>query len=196
MTLQIQELCFGYGQKPLWSHWTQDFPDACVCEGRNGAGKTTFLKIIAGVLPVESGRILVNGATQYRSSILLGNRFLVDDWTVEKHIRWVKSEFREEAGNIGKTVDGFDLRGLEQYRVGTLSEGERQWVALALSLSVPADIYLLDEPFMHLDGEHKSRFWEILHDLPSILPNLVITAHPGENGEFNGNLTVVPIPEI
>lgn len=121
-------------------------------KGRNGAGKTTLLRALAGLLKPQSGRILWNGRdiadeeTAYKSDLAwLGHKnALSPSLTIQENLRYL-------------LWDEATAPGLEQVRhapVRFLSEGQRQRVALAALLaSAEKNIWLLDEPFAHLDAD-------------------------------------------
>lgn len=120
--------------------------------GINGTGKSTMLKVLAGVIPPDSGRISRNPNIQV--SYLPQNPEMEDNATVlEQIFLHYPAEFRELNEYEAKTM--LTKLGLEDFsqKVGTLSGGQRKRLALAAALIHPADILVLDEPTNHLDSE-------------------------------------------
>ncbi len=120
--------------------------------GRNGDGKSTMLRILAGRTTPDSGRVTVRGGV--RIGMLDQSDKLPDDETVSHLIVGDRAEY-EWAGDA-KVRDV--IRGLVSdipwdARVGDLSGGQRRRVALAALLSHDWDVVFLDEPTNHLDVE-------------------------------------------
>jgi ABC transport system ATP-binding/permease protein len=126
--------------------------------GRNGGGKTTLLRVLAGRLPVDGGRVTLTGslrvamlgqddeldpATTVRRCVV-GDR-PEHDWAGDARVRDVLT------GLLGG-LDADGVGGLDAV-VGPLSGGERRRVALARYLVDDPDLLLLDEPTNHLDVE-------------------------------------------
>ena len=120
--------------------------------GINGTGKSTFLKVLAGVTEPDEGRISRNPNVQV--SYLPQNPVMDDDATVlEQVFLHFPAEFRALNEYEAKTMlNKLGLPDFEQ-KVGTLSGGQRKRVALAAALIHPADVLVLDEPTNHLDAE-------------------------------------------
>ena len=120
--------------------------------GINGTGKSTFLKVLAGAIEPDAGRISRNPNVQV--SYLPQNPVMDDDATVlEQVFLHFPAEFRALNEYEAKTMlNKLGLPDFEQ-KVGTLSGGQRKRVALAAALIHPADVLVLDEPTNHLDAE-------------------------------------------
>jgi molybdate/tungstate transport system ATP-binding protein len=130
--------------------------------GRNGSGKTTLLRIIAGLTKQDDGSVKINGedvtvlSLERRGVVLVTPDSSIPSLDVEPHLRWgaklKKVEVGEERLKIVKEKLGIDFGG----KVGRLSLGMRERVALATAfLSSPAAI-LVDEAFSNL--HERTRF--------------------------------------
>ncbi|WP_153394372.1 ABC-F family ATP-binding cassette domain-containing protein [Ornithinicoccus halotolerans] len=126
--------------------------------GRNGGGKTSLLRVLAGELEVESGRVIRTGdvsvgrlgqADDFRPAATVRSVVLGDlaehEWAGDARVRDVVT------GLLGD-LDASGVGGLEA-PVAPLSGGERRRVALASMLVADPDLLLLDEPTNHLDVE-------------------------------------------
>ena len=120
--------------------------------GRNGGGKSTLLKVLAGVHEVDSGRLtMANGVTV---GMLTQADTIPAEWTVLQAVVGDRAE-HEWAGEarIREVINGL-LPGMDLHDVvGPKSGGERRRIALAKLLVDDPDLLLLDEPTNHLDVE-------------------------------------------
>ncbi|NMM24291.1 MAG: ABC-F family ATP-binding cassette domain-containing protein [Phycicoccus sp.] len=126
--------------------------------GRNGGGKTTLLRVLAGLQPVDEGRVTMVG------TLTIGMLTQVDTLDPEATIRkavlgdlpehvWAgDARIRDILDGLLGGIDAPDVGGLEAI-VGPLSGGERRRLALAGLLAADPDLLLLDEPTNHLDVE-------------------------------------------
>ena len=120
--------------------------------GKNGIGKTTFVRILAGVESADEGAVLagevkVSYKPQYLSGTIEGN--------VEEVLRRAAGEKFLESWFSAEVIEPLHVRHMLEKEVDVLSGGELQRVAIAECLSREADIYLLDEPSAYLDVEER-----------------------------------------
>lgn len=120
--------------------------------GMNGIGKTTFIKMLAGVEKPDEGRVKrpdinVSYKPQYISGEIQGN--------VEMLLRKVAGTKFAESWYKAEVLDPLHVKMLLDREINVLSGGELQRVAIAECLSRDADIYLLDEPSAYLDIEER-----------------------------------------
>ena len=154
MLLSAEHLSINFGTRQLLSDvsfYLEEGKKAGII-GINGTGKSTFLKVLAGVLEPDAGRLTRNPNTQI--SYLPQNPLMDDNATVlEQVFLHFPKEFRELREYEAKSM--LTKLGLHDFgqKVGTLSGGQRKRVALVSALVHPADILILDEPTNHLDSE-------------------------------------------
>lgn len=124
--------------------------------GRNGSGKTTLLRAIAGLLPVDDGRIRIGGVdvtrlqAEKRGAVMVTPNSFFPHLEVDSHITWGarlrKMKPEEEKVSKIKAELGIDFGG----PVRNLSLGMRVRVALATALLASPKVILVDEAFSNL----------------------------------------------
>ena len=153
--LSTQNLSFAYDPcKPLIKDFniTIRAGDRICVVGKNGKGKTTLLKLLAGVLRSQSGEIVLNPAVQKGFFEQTNIQSLVDTRTVEEEILYSHSDIdRQQARNICGAMLFEGDKALK--KIGVLSGGEKSRVLLGKLLATPLNMLLLDEPTNHLDLE-------------------------------------------
>ena len=158
--------------------------------GPNGAGKSTLLKAIAGLLPLEAGRIIWRGTRVGRWSreiAYLPQRENVD-WkfpiTVSGVVRmgrypqtgWWRPFGREDGRAVDQAIEALGLESLRHRQISELSGGQQQRVFLARALAQQAHALLLDEPFTGLDRTSKAALAATLRELAH-QGRLVVASH-------------------
>lgn len=134
--------------------------------GRNGAGKTTMLRIAAGLIEPDRGRAEVWGVTvrenrvRYQALVSFlpaGDRGLYARLTVRGQLNfWARISMMAGAHvrrSVEAAIDAFDLRELADRRVDRMSMGQRQRLRIAMTFLPGPEIVLLDEPLTSLDAE-------------------------------------------
>ena len=144
--------------------------------GPSGGGKSTILKMMAGIVPPSSGSLTFRG--QDLSTMPAGDHRMVMVWqslalfphmNVGANVGFglsVRKVPREERGRrIAAALDMVDLSGYESRHVQDLSGGEQQRVALARALVVEPELIMLDEPFGALDVHLRARLLEKIREI-------------------------------
>jgi ABC-2 type transport system ATP-binding protein len=134
--------------------------------GRNGVGKTTLLRIAAGLIDPEAGRVEAWGVSprehraryqQLISFLPAGDRGLYARLTVRRQLelsaRLAMLSGSLCRGAIEETIDAFDLRELVDRRVDRMSMGQRQRLRIAMTFLPEPEVVLLDEPLTSLDHD-------------------------------------------
>jgi len=159
-----------YGEKVIYE--TLDFSvergQRVALVGENGAGKSTLLKMLAGVLPPDSGtRTVGHGATvhyfaQHQAETLNPEHTILE--SLEEATTHAEMNF------LRGIAGAFLFTGLDQKKlVKALSGGERNRVALARMLVEPANTLLLDEPTNHLDPASVDVLTDALAEFPGTI---------------------------
>ena len=153
MLLSAEHLSINFGSRQLLSdvNFYLNEGDKTGIIGINGTGKSTFLKVLSGLIETDGGKVSRDPNVQV--SILSQNPVMEDDATIlEQVFLHFPAEFR--ALNEYEAKAMLTKLGLPDFqrKVGTLSGGQRKRVALAAALIHPADVLILDEPTNHLDS--------------------------------------------
>jgi heme ABC exporter ATP-binding subunit CcmA len=163
-----------------------------VLKGANGAGKTSLLRVVAGLLPLAAGQADVLGldptadARELRRHVgLLGHsNGLYDDLTAEENLR-----FAVRAARLPRTAVAEALGCLGIYDrllslpAGKLSAGQRRRVALASLLVRQPQLWLLDEPHAGLDADHRVLLDELLRRVASEGATVLVASHEARTSE-------------
>ena len=141
--------------------------------GRNGAGKTTSIRIIMGVLLADSGEVTIDGKPIDRSKTRIGylpeERGLYPKKEIMEQLIYfgvLKGMSRREAAESAKSIlQRLDMGQYAKSRLETLSKGNQQKIQLAATLVAKPDIVILDEPFSGLDPVNALLLKDIIEEL-------------------------------
>jgi len=166
--------------------------------GPSGCGKTTLLKILCGLEPPTSGKILINGAPpdprKQKFGVIFQEESLLPWRTVFQNVK-----FGQEISSMGTSdeitkryISLVGLEGFESYFPHQISGGMKKRVAIARALAVDPDIIMMDEPFADLDAQTR---WILQKELLSIWSQLKKTVlfitHNVEEAVFLGQHVAV-----
>ncbi|MDA8086058.1 MAG: ABC transporter ATP-binding protein [Nitrospiraceae bacterium] len=145
--------------------------------GPDGAGKTTIMRMLSGVLPPDAGRIFVDGVdavadpegARLRLSYMPQRFGLYEDLTVAENIFFYGEIFSVPRGErIARSGELLEAAGLLPFRrrmAGQLSGGMKQKLGLVCALIHTPRVLLLDEPTTGVDPVSRRDFWAILYNL-------------------------------
>lgn len=134
--------------------------DLMLVTGDNGCGKTTLIRILAGVLQPSQGRIeWSDGGRVYVGHMLA----VKDDLTVTENINFMRRFIGSGAASTAEIVERVGLRRVAEQPARTLSAGQRKRTALARLLLDDAPLWLLDEPYSNLDRQGMAMLDTLLH---------------------------------
>jgi molybdate transport system ATP-binding protein len=148
--------------------------------GPSGAGKTTIINMIAGLLAPDRGRIMYRGKLLFdaagkvnlpphrrRFGYVFQDGRLFPHLTVRGNLEYGRRMYRlkRDAGELDRIIGMLDIGHLADRRPGKLSGGERQRVAIGRALLIRPQLLLLDEPLASLDAARKAEIMPYLERL-------------------------------
>jgi len=173
VSLEIENLAVARGDRLLFKGFglTLGAGEAVALTGRNGAGKTSLLRAIAGMIRPNAGRIAFRSAdgdlnaddARTRDLHLIGHQ----DGLKSGRTAWDELKFQVAwtGGSLASAeaaCERLDLVRLRALEVRKLSAGQRRRLALARLIASPRRLWLLDEPLAPLDAERRSLFGALM----------------------------------
>ncbi len=194
--LRFEEVALTLGGREILKGVTLDVPQGSVVAlaGRNGAGKTTMLRVASRVLRPSAGRVTIGGvAIDALSRRELAQRLAVvpQDASISFPFRVIEVVLMGRSPHLGML--GFESRadialardvmarvGIESFAdrsILDLSGGERQLVLIARALTQQPSVLLLDEPTAHLDLAHRVAVLDLVRDFARDGRSALVVSH-------------------
>ncbi len=161
MLLEFKNITKNFGEKQVLKgiSFNTESGKAFGLLGRNGAGKTTSIRILMDVFPADSGEILIDGKPIDHSSIGIGylpeerglypKKKIIDQLIYFAALKGMNKNDAEKA--IDYWLDRLEMTEYKSKRLDTLSKGNQQKIQLITALAHDPKIIILDEPFSGLD---------------------------------------------
>ena len=185
-------------------NFTVDEDEIVVLLGASGSGKTTILRIIAGLEMQDSGLIILHGknvsslpARERGTGVIFQSYALFPKMTVEENIGYGLRLRRRKKKDVKEAVNGLiELVHLEEHRkkyASQLSGGQQQRVAIARALAYEPEVLLFDEPFGALDSQIRTRLRREIRSLLKQInvPAIFITHDQEEALELGDRIAVL-----
>jgi ABC-type multidrug transport system ATPase subunit len=185
--LETKELAKDYGDQLGLDPTTLSIGggELVLLVGPNGAGKSTFLGLCAGLLEPTNGEALVSGAevgslaARAATSVIPDDPVLYDDLSVWEHAQYIaRLHHVEDWEPLGEEL--LERLGLTPRRddlPSRFSRGLRQKTSLLLGLLRPAELLLIDEPFVGLDSPGQATLVELLQEVVTAGVTAVVSSH-------------------
>ncbi len=171
--------------------------------GANGAGKSTTIRMLCGLLQPTSGTALVGGYDINTQTDLvkqnigyMSQRFsLYDDLTVQQNIRFFGGVYGLGEAKLRERMDWVlemaDLKGREGSLTRTLSGGWKQRLALGCAILHEPPIVFLDEPTGGVDPISRRNFWELINRLSAEGTTILVTTHFLDEAEYCNDIILI-----
>ncbi|WP_173636230.1 ABC transporter ATP-binding protein [Paramixta manurensis] len=196
-TIQVRELTLRFGQKVVFERLNFDIPGGQIVAllGASGVGKSSLLKIIAGLAPASAGQVTASDGLPVASRIAwMGQKDLLYPWlTIEENVMLGPRLRGEKPDRAWAThlIERVGLSGYGQALPATLSGGMRQRAAIARTLYERQPIVLMDEPFSALDAITRATIQTLAAELLAQHTVLLITHDPLEACRLSHRLLVL-----
>jgi ABC-2 type transport system ATP-binding protein len=161
--------------------------------GPNGSGKTTFLRMLCGLLTPDagSGRCLgydiLQDSREIKKNIgYMTQRFsFYEDLTIEENLDFIAQIYGvpQRKAAVEKSLERLGMTARRRQLAGTLSGGWKQRLALAACLIHEPQLLLLDEPTAGVDPKARREFWDEIHQLAAEGLTVLITTHYMDEAE-------------
>lgn len=171
--------------------------------GRNGAGKTTFLRIASTQLLPSSGSVTVLGLDAVKQAKELRDRIAIAPQEAETiypltprdhvllSLRMRGVEKHEAAKRAQQALDDLELTEVADMNSDWLSGGLKQRVIVAMVVRTDADLVFLDEPTIGLDPVNRRKVWDQLTRLKKIGKTIILTTHYMDEAEALSDRLVI-----
>ena len=176
--------------------------------GANGAGKTTAIRMLCGLLLPTSGEGKVNDFDIYKENdeikktigYMSQNFSLYNDLTAYENLWFYGSVYRLKPSALKERIKELSeylaLGKFIDEKTGLLPLGWRQRLALAAALLHRPQILFLDEPTGGVDPVFRRRFWELLYQLADNGTTLFVTTHYMDEAEYCRRISIMHLGEI
>lgn len=186
--LEIENLSFAYGnlrgnsQKSVLNNMNLSIEngESVGLIGENGAGKSTFLKLLTGLLDMQEGKVRVSGLEMKKENfrkIRTEIGYVFQDSDSQLFMSTVYEDVAFAPRNYGKSEEEIQTAAMSALRqvhmddkkdrqIYRLSGGEKKLAAIATVLAVGTKLMLLDEPSVALDPKNRRNLIHILNELP------------------------------
>lgn len=171
--------------------------------GANGAGKTTAIRMLCGLLSPTSGTGQVAGFDIRTSGDRIRNKIgymsqkfsLYGDCSLRQNLELYGALYGLEASSIRKRTDELatflDMQALLDRRTGELPAGWQQRLSLACAELHEPDILLLDEPTGSVDPLSRKTFWDFIIELASSGKTVLVTTHHLDEAEYCSRISIM-----
>jgi ABC-type sugar transport system ATPase subunit len=176
--LILKNLTIRYGNEPVVSDFNLEVRNGEMVSllGPSGAGKTTVLKTVAGLIQPEKGEIFIDGqpaqdlAPEKRNAVMVFQKTLLFPFlNVKQNIAFGLRMQGQKGANTIRRIEQIlqltQLTGLGRRKVHELSGGQQQRVSLARALVLKPAVLLLDEPLSNLDANLRQQMRELIQDI-------------------------------
>jgi putative ABC transport system ATP-binding protein len=188
MTLICRSLHVTAGQRTLLAPTDVDLPDGTTLAvvGPSGAGKTSVLTVIAGLVPATDGIVTIDGEDVRRVDrsqigVVTEPVLLASTLTVSENISlplqalgWEAEDIRER---VSELMTELSLVGIADRESTRLSGGQRQRVAVARAVAPRPPLIVADEPTSELDHDSRERVVAVLHEATQSGSVVVLSTH-------------------
>ena len=171
--------------------------------GANGAGKTTAIRMLIGLLSPTSGEARVAGYNVYTEAESIKKRIgymsqkfsLYEDLTAWENIRLYGGIYglpaKEIAAKAGELLQTLGLESVRDQLIGSLPLGWKQKLAFSVAVMHDPDIVFLDEPTGGVDPITRRQFWEQIYEVAEEGTTVFVTTHYMDEAEYCDRVSIM-----
>ena len=188
MDVTLRNVCTSYDGRAVLDGFSHAFPEgrvSCVL-GRSGCGKTTLLRLIAGLELPDAGTI--TGVPEGGVAMVFQEDRLPPQLNAADCLRCVLRKSPEREARIEQALRALELDGEPDKPVREFSGGMRRRVALARALLFPSTLVLMDEPFKGLDAATRERAVAYARPLLVGRTTILVTHDPTDAASFDAEV--------
>jgi ABC-2 type transport system ATP-binding protein len=185
-TVEVSGVSVWFGQKVALSELSCSFgPGVTGLLGPNGAGKTTLMRAITGLLPVNQGKVRVEGrdpradrAVHGRTSLVPEDEAVPSGLTARQFVRYVADLHGITARHAAdRALDQVGLGPVADRRVDGFSKGMRQRTKVAAALVTDPAVFVLDEPLNGADPVQRAHLIDLFRQLGGSGRTVIVSSH-------------------
>jgi ABC-2 type transport system ATP-binding protein len=187
-SIETHQLSFSYKKQPILSNLNLEVPKGSIYGylGENGSGKTTTIRLLAGLLG-NKHRISICGCAINNEKLrekafskvglLISPCFLYEHFSCIEHFNYLNQFYQNSQQQIDWILDKIGLAEIKQRKVKDLSSGMKQRLAIGLTLINDPELLILDEPINGLDPFGIKDIREVLVELNQTGKTIFISSH-------------------
>ena len=187
MILELKNIEKSFGEKQVLTgvSFRAESGKAFGLLGRNGAGKTTSIRILMDVFPANSGEVLMDGQPIDYTKVQIGylpeerglypKKLIIDQLTYFAELKGMRHKDAVKA--VDHWLEKLDMTEHRNKRLDTLSKGNQQKIQLITALAHDPDIVILDEPFSGLDPVNAMLLKDVVKEQISIGKVVLFSSH-------------------
>ena len=188
-SIQFQNVKFSYGKHEIFQNLSFAVERGQICGilGANGAGKTTAMQLLMGLLKADYGSIIVLGErlgnhNLHRIGYMPQLNALYQELSVEENLNFFARMYgmknrQKRTIAVDKALELIELDERRLDSVSSLSGGMKQRVSLGVALVHSPDVLILDEPTVGLDPQLRALFWDHFTSLSNLGITILISSH-------------------
>lgn len=156
--IELNNISFSYGEAEVLKNLSLKVRDGeCVCiKGESGCGKTTALRLIAGLEVPTSGTVTADGDV----SVVFQEDRLIEGLSLKRNLSLVTKDTEK----LSRLISKAGLSDFAGKRISSFSGGMKRRAAIIRAIAFGGDALLLDEPFNGLDSENKRNMAELINE--------------------------------
>ena len=191
-SVELERVRVFYGRQPVLTDLNLRFDagSTTALMGANGAGKSTILRALSTLLPVDAGDIVAGGTLSYRRhrellrptiGVVAHEPMLYGDLSARENLNLWCDLYGIRRDKVPQWLDAVSLGGTQERPVGTFSRGMKQRLAVARALLHAPTLVLFDEVLTGLDLASRQNIWSMLGALRRAGRIVVLATHVFEH---------------